>query len=462
VTIEEDFMFPAMRNDDSTENLYERYVNPQWVRLLDVLQMNVSYVRCSGAELHTADGRLILDFNSGYCVHNVGHNHPRVIAALKDELDKIGPAMLQSHVADLAGELAARLCELAGGRLTKAFFGSSGSEGVEAALKFARAHTGRPGILCASGGFHGLTCGALSLMSNAFWKEGFGSLLPNSEFVPYGNTEELERKLATKTFAAFVLEPVQGEGGVIVPPQKYLSDVQALCCRYHTLFVLDEVQTGLYRTGPFLAAHHFAVEPDMVVLAKALSGGLVPCSAVLMSDAVYDSVYSSLQRALIHTSTFSENSLAMRAGLASLDVLEDERLGQRAIITGENLRRRLTERLMKFEMISEIRGLGLINAIAFKAPRSFKFLLFFETLALIHPAIFGQIVVMRLFRDHGILSQVCGNDFMVLKISPPLVIDEALLDRFVPAVEQVVELMHTSSSFWSEALGIAQRVVRSI
>src|SRR5450631_3077297 len=168
-------MFKAVRTKDDTESLYERYVNPQWVRLLDVLQMNTSYVRCSGAELHTADGRLILDFNSGYCVHNVGHNHPRVIAALKDELDKTGPAMLQTHVADLAGKLAARLCELAGGRLTKVFFGSSGSEGIEAAIKFARAHTGRVAILCASGGFHGLTCGALSLMSNAFWKGGFGS-----------------------------------------------------------------------------------------------------------------------------------------------------------------------------------------------------------------------------------------------------------------------------------------------
>src|SRR6202166_3904321 len=212
-------MLHAIRIQDNAETLYERYVNPQWVRLLDILQMNVSYVRCSGAELHAADGRVILDFNSGYCVHNVGHNHPRVVAALKDELDKSGPAMLQSHVADLAGELAWRLCKLAGGRLSKVFFGSSGSEGVEAAIKFARAHTQRSGILCASGGFHGLTCGALSLMSNAFWKEGFGSLLPNTEFIPYGNIKELERKLATKTFAAFVLEPVQGEGGVLVPPQ---------------------------------------------------------------------------------------------------------------------------------------------------------------------------------------------------------------------------------------------------
>jgi ornithine--oxo-acid transaminase len=371
--------------------------------------------------------------------------------------------MLQSHVADLAGKLAARLCGLAGGRLTKAFFGSSGSEGIEAAIKFARAHTGRPGILCASGGFHGLTCGALSLMSNAFWREGFGSLLPNAEFIPYGDTVALERKLATKSFAAFVVEPIQGEGGIIVPSLEYLSNVQDLCHRYRTLFVLDEVQTGLYRTGPFLAAHHFAVEPDMVVLAKALSGGLVPCSAVLMSDAVCNSVYSSLKRALIHTSTFSENSLAMRAGLVTLDILEDERLGQRARIVGEHLRRALTERLAKYEMISEIRGLGLFSAIEFKAPRSFKLRLPFEAFAKIHPAVFGQILVMLMFRDHGILNQICGNDFMVLKISPPLVVDDAQLDRYVSAVEQVVDSMQASSGlWWSEALGIAQRFVGSI
>ena len=196
--------------------------------------------------------------------------------------------------------------------------------------------------------------------------------------------------------------------------------------------------------------------------AKALSGGLVPCSAVLMSDAVCNSVYSSLKRALVHTSTFGENSLAMRAGLTTLDILEDERLGQRTTQAGEYLRRALVERLAKYEMIGDIRGLGLLNAIAFKAPRAFKFRVPFETFAKIHPAIFGQILVMRMFRDHGILNQVCGNDFMVLKISPPLTIEDAHLDRFVSAVVQVVDLMHTSGSFWSEALCIAQRVVRSI
>ena len=452
----------AARMGEDTPNLYERYVNPQWVRLLDVLRMNVKYERCFGAELYRSDGRVILDFNSGYCVHNIGHNHPRVVAALKDELDKSGPAMLQNHVVDLAGELAARLCEFAGSRLSKVYFGNSGSEGIEAVIKFARAHTARPGILYAAGGFHGLTCGALSLMSVPFWTEGFGSRLPDTESVPFGEIEELDRKLATRLFAAFVLEPIQAEGGVLIPPPDYLAQAQALCRRYGTLFVLDEVQTGLHRTGRFLAGHHFGVEPDMVVLAKALSGGLVPCGAVLMSDAVHDSVYGSLRRAVIHASTFGENSLAMRAGLATLDILEDEQLGARATEAGERLRQALAESLAGYEMVGEIRGLGLLSTIEFKPPRSLKLRVPFEALAKIHPAVFGQMVVMRLFHDHQILNQICGNNFLALKIAPPLVIEDAQLDRFVAALRQVVHLMHTSTAFWTDALGIARRVITSL
>ena len=187
--------------------LYSEHVNPQWVRLLGLLEMNVRYERCSGSELFTADGRRILDFLSGYCVHNIGHNHPSVIAALHEELERNGPAMVQSHVAESAGKLAEKLCRRAGGRLTKVFFGSSGSEGVEAAIKFSRAHTERPGLLYANGAFHGLTCGALSLMGDSFWREGFGPLLPETEAIPFDDLDALERKLASKRFAAFIVEP---------------------------------------------------------------------------------------------------------------------------------------------------------------------------------------------------------------------------------------------------------------
>src|SRR5579862_6887779 len=393
---------------------YAERVNPEWVRLLELLQMNVRYERCVGAELFTADGKRILDFLSGYCVHNVGHNHPDVVRALRDELERCGPAMIQTHVADLAGELADKLCRRAGGRLSKAFFASSGSEGVEAAIKFARAHTRRNGILAAEHAFHGLTCGALSLMSDDFWREGFGPLLPETKMVPFGSLEHLERELKSKKFAAFIVEPIQSEGGVCVPDPDYLRSAQSLCRRYGTLFVLDEVQTGMYRTGKFLAAHHFDVEPDIVILAKALSGGLVPVGAVLMREDVYGSVFDSLRNSIIHASTFSENSISMRAGLATLEVLERGKLGERALAAGENLRQRLRSALAGYEMVQEVRGAGLLNGIVFQAPHGLKLRVQFEAFRAIHRAMFGQVLVMRMFRE-GFLTQMCGNNFMVLK-----------------------------------------------
>ncbi len=438
---------------------YREHVNPQWVTLLTLLGMNVEYERCLDCELFTKDGRRILDFLSGYCVHNVGHNHPYIIQALKDELDKCGPAMVQSHVPEIAGELAGRLCALSGGQLEKVYFGSSGSEGVEAAIKFARAATGRDGIVFAKSSFHGLTAGALSLMNDAFWRDGFGPLLADTHGVPYGDAAALESALASKRQAAFVVEPLQAEGGIQVPTRGYLQKAEELCRRTGTLFVLDEVQTGMYRTGTFLAAHQFDVLPDMVVMAKALSGGLMPVSAVLMTDKIYHSVYSSLKRAVVHTSTFSENSLSMRAGLATLDVLEREDLGTRALQLGETFRAKLRCELAGFEMVKEVRGMGLLSGIEFVPPKKFAFRALYEGFSQIHPAMFGQIVVMRMFREKGILTQICGNNFMVLKAAPPLTVTPEQLDEFVSAIRDVVELAQTSPGFWTEALGMARRAV---
>ena len=440
---------------------YAAHVNPQWVRLLDLLEMNVQYERCAGAELFTSDGRRIVDFLSGYCVHNIGHNHHHVIGALQEELQRSGPAMIQTHVADLAGELADQLCTRAGGKLSRAFFASSGSEGVEAAIKFARAHTRRSGILAADHAFHGLTCGALSLMSDDFWREGFGPLLPDAKTIPFSSLDALERELKSKKFAAFIVEPIQSEGGVCVPAHDYLAGAQELCRRYGTLFVLDEVQTGMYRTGKFLVAHSFGVNPDMVILAKALSGGLVPVGAVLMSEEICDSVYSSLPRAFVHTSTFSENSLAMRAGLATLEVLEREELGKRSLESGEYLRSALQSALGEFEMVKEVRGMGLLMGIAFQTPKQLKLRIPYEAFGAVHAGMFGQIVVMRLFRDFGFLTQVCGNNFMVLKVAPPLLIEREEMDLFVSAVRDLLELANSPGAFWSEALGLARRAFRS-
>lgn len=444
---------------DPSLNHYEDHVNPQWVHLLDLLQMNLTYERCIGSELYTTDGERILDFLSGYCVHNTGHNHPQIIAALHRELDRHGPAMLQSHVPELAGLLGARLCELAGGGLTKVFFPNSGSEGIETAIKFARARTGRTGLLSMEGAFHGLTCGALSLMDSGYWSDGFGPFLPGSERIPFGDIEAVRKKLATRNFAAFVLEPIQAEAGIRMHAREYMQEVQALCRKYGTLLVMDEVQTGMYRTGPFLASHDYGIEPDMVILAKALSGGLVPCAAVLMTDPIYKAVFSSLKKAFVHASTFSENSLAMSAGLATLDVLRDEALGKRATEIGSLLRDKLRNRLSKYEMVKDIRGAGMLNGIEFGAPAKMSLKIPFETFQHIHPALFGQMVVMRMFRQGRMLTQICGNHFMVLKVAPPLVVTEPQIDEFVDAMDRVLGVIHASTTFWTDAISLGRRAV---
>lgn len=453
--IANDFLAPSSVHAEQ----YRSFVNPQWVRLLQVLNMDVEYTRAEGPWLYTADGRKILDFLSGYCVHNTGHNHPHIVESLQRELASQGPAMVQSLISDAAGKLAAELCELAGGGLNKVFFCSSGSEGVEAAIKYARAFTGRTGLVYASGAFHGLTCGALSLMGDAFWREGFGPMLPDTHEVPFGDLSAIESRLASKKIAAVILEPIQSEAGIRLPSSEYLRAVQSLCRKYGTLLVLDEVQTGLGRTGTFLAGHRYGVAPDIVVLAKALSGGLIPIGAVLMTDAVYRSVYDSLKRSIVHTSTYTENGLAMRAGLATLAVLRSENLVERSEVIGRSLRAALRDELAGYEMISAIRGEGLLNGIEFRTPQSMRLRLPFETFKAIHPGMFGQMVVMRLFREKNILTQMCGNNFMVLKVAPPLTVREEEIDRFVTSLREVVELIHSSRAFWTDAIGLARRVV---
>ena len=442
------------------DSTYRQFVNPEWARLLTLLGMNLKYRRCLGSELHTEDGRIILDFLSGYCVHNTGHNHPYIVEALVRELQASGPVMLQSNIAYTAGTLAERLTALTGPHLTKTFFCSSGSEGIEAVIKFARVFTGRNGIVYAKGAFHGLTCGALSLMGDPFWKEGFGPMLSETYEVPFGDVAALEAALTQHKIAAVVLEPLQGEAGIVPAPTGYLAAVERLCKKHGTLFVLDEVQTGIGRTGTFITAHRDNVQPDMVVLAKALSGGLVPVAAVLMRDDIYKSVYGSLKKSIVHTSTYSENALSMRAGLATLEVLESEDLAARAERIGTELRAQLTQRLSRFEMFSEVRGLGLLNGIVMQPPTSLRLRIPFQTFRTIHPAMFGQMLVMRLFQHHNILSQMCGNNFMVLKVAPPLVITEDQIAQYLNAIEAVMETVHSSSSFWSDALQLAQRAVR--
>ncbi len=449
---------PPHHHTRSTDEQYARYINPQWVRLLSALGLNRVFTRSFAAELFTEDGDVYLDFLSGYGVYNVGHHHPAITRELMDELESQRPSMLQSHVPTLAAQLAEKLCTLAGGKLEKVYFGSSGSEGVESAIKFSRAFTKRDWILYAEGGFHGLTCGALSLMSNPWWREGFGSLLESTQAIPFGDIEALRHALATEKYAAYLVEPIQGESGVIVPSREYLQEAQRLCEKHGTLLVIDEVQTGVYRTGPFLASHFFGITPDMVILAKALSGGQVPVGALLMRSDICRAVYSSIDKAFVHASTFSENALAMRAGLATLRVAEQEQLGQRSTELGEILRRELQKRLGRFEMVKEVRGLGLFNAIEFQSPKSLGLKLLFAAFTRAHPGLFGQMLVRILFQQERILSQMAGNNFMAIKSLPPLVVTESQVLTYASALENTCDMVvNEKTAFWAQGLKIASR-----
>jgi ornithine--oxo-acid transaminase len=444
----------------STDKQYAEFINPQWVRLLSALGLNKVFNRSFGAELFADNGDVYLDFLAGYGVYNVGHHHPFVSRELIAELQSQRPSMLQSHVPTLAAQLAEKLCKLAGGKMEKVYFGSSGSEGVESAIKFARAFTKRDWILYAEGGFHGLTCGALSLMSNGWWREGFGPMLQETQPIPFGDIESLRKAIASEKYAAYILEPVQGESGVKVPSREYLQEAQQLCEKHGTLLVIDEVQTGIHRTGPFIASHHFGIEPDMVILAKALSGGQVPVGALLMRSDICRAVYSSVDKAFVHASTFSENALAMRSGLGTLRVCEQEKLGERSTALGEQLRTELRQRLARFEMIKEIRGVGLFNAIEFQSPKSIGLKMLYSGFSMAHPGLFGQMIVKTLFEREKVLCQMAGNNFLAIKSLPPLVISEEQIIKYAASLERICDLMvNEKAAFWTHGLKIAAKVL---
>ncbi len=311
------------RRGEASE-LWAATINPQFVRVLKTIGFDRTWVRGEGAYLWDDDGNRYLDLIGGFGMFNVGRNNPRVRAALIEALELDLPGSVQLGASPLPPLLAEELLRRTPPRLARVLFTSSGTEAVEAALKLGRAATGRPRVLYADHGFHGLTLGSLSANGNPEFTDRFGPLLPGFARVPFGDLEALEQELRREDVAVFLVEPVQGKG-VHLPPAGYLEGAQALCRRYGTLLCVDEVQTGFGRTGRLFAFEHWGLEPDLVPVAKSLSGGYVPVGALLMSRAVHERVFDSMENAFSHGSTFAPNELAMAAGLATLHELDDGR-----------------------------------------------------------------------------------------------------------------------------------------
>jgi len=422
--------------------LHEKHVNPRFVKTLRTIGFDNCYTRAEGQYLWDINGQRYLDMLAGYGVFNVGRNNPEIRQALIDFMESDYPSLVQLDAPLLSGLLAKELKQRMPNELDYVYFTNSGTEGVETAIKFARCATHRSGIIYAKKSFHGLSNGALSVNGDETFREGFGNLLPDCVQVPFGDIEALEKALAKNDIAAFIIEPIQGKG-VNIPPNGYLKQAQELCHKHKTLFVVDEVQSGMGRTGKFLALEHEKeIDPDIVILSKSLSGGFIPVGAVLTRKWIYNNVFSSMDRSVVHSSTFGQGNLAMVAGLATLNYIDEHNLIDNANKMGDLLGSKLTELKDSYEFIKDVRWKGLMLAIEFGAPKSLKLKAAWTLAHKLNKSLFPQAVTIPLLQDHGILTQVAGHNIDVIKLIPPLIIDESDIDFFVASFKTVMDSLH--------------------
>ncbi len=450
----------ADRKQDKFD-LHEQYLNNQMVRVLRTIGYDRNYQRAEGQYLYDQDNNEYLDCLSGFGVFAIGRNHPTVISVLQEVLTLELPNLVQMDVSLLSGLLAEKILATTPDNLNKMFFCNSGTEAVEAAIKFARYTTKREKILHCEHSFHGLTLGALSLNGEEIFREGFGPLLPNCHAIPFNDLERLEQALSNKDVAAFMVEPIQGKG-VNLPDENYLKEVQRLCKQYGTLFIADEIQTGIGRTGKFWAIDHWEVQPDMILMAKALSGGFIPVGAVAMTQNIMDTVFNRMDRAVVHGSTFSKNNMAMAAGLATLQVLEDEKMIENSARVGDEIINSLTSMIEKYEFLKQVRGKGLMISVEFGAPKSLSLKAAWAMLETANKGLFCQMITIPLFKDHYLLSQVAGHGMNVVKLLPPLNLTNKDRDWIVNSFDKTIADCHqVPGSIWELGKNLAGHALKN-
>jgi len=418
-------------------SLYSKYVNPQLARVLGTLDFARFYEKGEGCYLIDDKGERYLDFLSGFGVFALGRGHPGVMAALHAGIDADLPNLVQMDCSLLPGVLAEQLVARSHPGIERVLYTSSGAEAVESAIKFARAATKRTRILYCDHAFHGLTTGALALNGGREFRTGFGPLLPGCDMIPFGDAQALARELRRGDVAAFIAEPIQGKG-VNVAPEEFWQEAESLCRRHKALMILDEIQAGMGRSGTFFCHEQFGITPDIITISKALSGGYVPVGAMLSSAEVSDRVFSSMDRAVVHSSTFATNQLAMVAGLATLQAFEDEDILDRVQRTGKAFTKALGPLVEKYEFLHEVRGMGLMIGLVFGEPTTPSLRRRFRMLEAIRPALFSQMVVVPLFHRHHILTQVAADNMNVVKLLPPLIAGDDEVELFTDALDDVM------------------------
>jgi ornithine--oxo-acid transaminase len=454
-----DVVSEALARGAETLDLAARHLDPSLVDVLRILGFDKEYVSAKGSFLYDAAGRPHLDFHTGEGFASLGHNHHDVRDVLHAALAADLVDGVQLHYSALAGMLAEELTKRLPRRLDAVFFTSTGAEAVDSAMKFARAATSRPRLISCKSSFHGVTLGPLSLVGDDFFKEGFGPFLPGCERIPFGDLSRLETELRSRDVAAFIVEPIQGRT-VTLPPAGYLRSAQELCRRYGTLFVIDEVQTGLGRTGKWFALEHWELEPDFVLAGKALSGGYVPVAAMVTTREIYEKAVGTLERSYVHQSTFGRNRLSMAAGLATLRIIERDRLLEHAARISKVLFDGLAELQDRYELLGEVRGRGLMIGIELRAPSGRIARLNWRLIHMASEGLFPQLIVIPLHRDHGVITMAAGkND--VIKLLPPLTLSESEARSFLEALDAVLaDCQGAASKNWAVVRDIATTTIR--
>ncbi len=413
---------------EKVKEWYQSYFNPDLDLTLELVGLDEVYERAEGVTVYL-QGEAYLDFLGGYGSISLGHNNPEIIKAV-DEVNN-RPNILQAALSPLTAALAKNLCEITPGKLRRTFFCNSGAEAVEAALKVARASTEKSKIIYTRNSYHGKSFGALSATGKEKYRTPFEPLLPGFHEIPFGDPSALENQLKKGGYAAFIVEPIQGEGGIIVPPPGYLKEVEKICRKYEALLILDEVQTGLGRTGAMFACEHEGVEPDILCLAKALSGALIPIGAVVMTDSVWKKAYGGLDKCLLHTSTFGGSARACAAALATINILCRD--GGKIIFETKSKGDEFLFKLKNMEgtkgLVREVRGKGLMIGVEFIQPQFLP-----EKLKSLLEEYHASLVASDLKNEFKIITAYTLNNPNVIRLQPPLLVTREQLDYVVQSL----------------------------
>jgi acetylornithine/succinyldiaminopimelate/putrescine aminotransferase/predicted amino acid dehydrogenase len=482
-----DFHNAKEQNLKEVMDKYKSYISPTIADLWNMADFARLFVRGDGIKLWDRDGEMYYDFVAGYGSVNFGHNNPTIISGIKEMLDMQIPSIVQISPTLITSALAENIAQLLPGDLEVSFFCNSGTEAIEAAIKLVKKVSTKKYIVSAIGSFHGKSLGSLSISGKEKYKKYYRPLLKHTVNIPFGDIEAAEEVFKGKDVAAFFVEPVQGEGGVVIPPVGYLKELRGLCDKYDVLLVVDEIQTGFGRTGKNFAVEHDNIVPDIMTISKSLGGGILPIGACVTSKFLFKKAYGKSENYALHTSTFGGNNFTATAAIQATKLLIDGDFAEKAKNKGAYFKSRLLELSKKYPIIKEVRAIGLMIGIEFEMDYNggldemksqiesylndefddMSNLLsddLYKTINRFTNGITGNIesymqknftlmISSYLLKDFKILTFSTLNNPNVIRIQPPLVITEEEIDYFIHGFEQVLKkfsfIYETSNSFIS-------------